>query len=1479
VFVTVGYKVDSAGLQKAKSEALGMANSVSSTQWAPPTFKPPVMDLRAAEAAGMNMGNAVSSGLGGAMTKMEQETEKHMGQINRTLLGSAGIFGNIASAAGPIGIATAAFVGGAYLAEQAAERWQDANRKVANALKIDLRGSDMAKLMDQFQSARMQTGIDAGTITSAAAGAAARVGQDQLGGAAESISIYATKWKADASSVASDMTNLGTSIKSQTEDWTTFIDKNGASIDALAKKYNSSGADILTATNKMMPSLARTGVKESAMPGIEALLASGQSWGLDGNRMAAMLNSTGLAMQGKVSVDLAKLLNVDTSTFETMLQTDLTGTIEKVSTAMAAMPDKGAALLSKLGKGKDLMSILGDPAKAKELAENLGLANDAFSSGTSAMDAYASHLDTAGGQMERLGQIWDVSMEVMGKPIIGAAATGLNALNNTLITIGGTLRTFGTDAPKVFSGIEASASALLSGKGLEGSDSAFMSAMGIDTSGKRQTGSGPNWTSESDLVAATAGSSSGNSFVDALNSKLQSGIPNSVSSAYLKSGGLSAKSGGDAGKAWGDSFAAYLEANVSPQIAALLSSGLTNEQAIAMISSQSKSDTHETSTSSSNLLSNIPGNSLMSWTSFESEAKGSFIKVFKDGKQIAEEAFQGFDPLKYTDQVSSWPKAMKAQKDTVSKIIADTFSDGVVSWEERGALQNLDDTLKAELKRTDLSLDVRANVGKLKTDVDNALKLIEPQIDILMKPVWEDWKSQAYQQKWFFDNPEIAKNLTPTQGGDLTTFMGKWQDIADNKDGKYSKAQVAKAQEVLTATSNVFTAVKTGDASADGLMGTSISVLQSIDSNIMGLGTWMDTLNKTFMTERATAFNTGTYKSGSFMPSVQGGYSGQSAYSSGFGTPSTSIQYGNPGLSSMIGNFINSLPKAAGGAYTGDYEGPIYVHKNEMILSDEDTKYYSDMWTKDYNPNITPPTSAFQSKEKSGWVPITQSGTPVTNPWTDQSILNPAYMRDMQQKYSGNSLVKPSADLQNPKVVDYSTPERLYQDKYFDVQDKGLKAALQASDAMLLRTAADGKYCEAVSDFAIAQEEATGLFKDAYIGPTKYYSAAKSFSSSQNSEYSFKEIVDNTKDTAKNTQSIKIQNAGLSDFLKTITSAGQSSPGGKMQYGGDGINRQIQITQSMIDAARNSEDEYAQISMGLQPFAYGLAQFSAENGKFCQAISDFGLAQEYSGNFNPSYVGVQTSKYSMMKEAESTYGANSEQVQILAEQLKISEVGQGILNAQTEAAKKTEKNTKDISTDMKASMAGGSYDASGKMVYGGGGGQGWGGRSFNGGGGWIGTSGVMGGMNGGTYYGSTAGNGNVSWGGATASNSISSNGSFGSVQWAEGDIVSHPTLGVFGEAGTEAFVPISNRAAGLRILPRVLSGLGIRHFANGGIVGRGSSLSAASESSQYVFAPVINGVGLSKQEVKELLREEYPNFMATVAKGGVMAGGRRSGWK
>lgn len=166
-----------------------------------------------------------------------------------------------------------------------------------------------------------------------------------------------------------------------------------------------------------------------------------------------------------------------------------------------------------------------------------------------------------------------------------------------------------------------------------------------------------------------------------------------------------------------------------------------------------------------------------------------------------------------------------------------------------------------------------------------------------------------------------------------------------------------------------------------------------------------------------------------------------------------------------------------------------------------------------------------------------------------------------------------------------------------------------------------------------------------------------------------------------------------------------------------------------------------------------------------------------------------------------------------------------------ETTSDTAKNTAQMSKDMKSSMAGYGYDsATGRLVWGGGGMSG----ALN-------DRGVFGGSYGtmfGGWYGGGAGGLSSAFGTAPASSwmnaaAISIGGS-DAIQWAEGDIVDHPTFGVFGEAGREAFVPISDRRAGLRIIPRVLSELGIPVFAAGAIVGNQSfsgSYSGAGASS------------------------------------------------
>ena len=57
------------------------------------------------------------------------------------------------------------------------------------------------------------------------------------------------------------------------------------------------------------------------------------------------------------------------------------------------------------------------------------------------------------------------------------------------------------------------------------------------------------------------------------------------------------------------------------------------------------------------------------------------------------------------------------------------------------------------------------------------------------------------------------------------------------------------------------------------------------------------------------------------------------------------------------------------------------------------------------------------------------------------------------------------------------------------------------------------------------------------------------------------------------------------------------------------------------------------------------------------------------------------------------------------------------------------------------------------------------------------------------------------------------------IRYAEGGIVSSPIVGLIGEAGAEAIVPLKDRKAGWNVLRKILPLFGIRPFAEGGIIG------------------------------------------------------------
>lgn len=1428
--------------------------------------------------------------------------------------GMLGPLGGAASALGPAGLVAGAAIAGAAVianaAYNAAAAWQSMKTSIGRT--TGLQGTELENMMNDLQSLRMEMGMTAQSAADAAEQAGSiGVGQKkfQAGDMAayrkeimdfvSSASMISGAWGMSNAATTEGIGAMGSvtldnwnrqrkAMGEQEMSWSDFALKSGASVDALANSMKASEGEIVTAMKHVGGSIAEFSPTEETYGKWTALssylISTGSSAENAGEQIKDMATYISRDAKGAIS----GLLGTDTAGLMAKMKADSVGTIQELGKAIAQMPDSErpdiyAAFGMTGSQGmKKIVADIENETGALDLAIDIGVKGFKTGDVKKGFDAVLAEANTQAG---RIAQVFQVALEKVGTIALPAITSGMKSVadwGESVVNAGSEI--YGAGQKVASQGLDFS---------MNGGEKWYT----LDWSGIHEK-------TASTIAAGTAEGA-------------KKGFDGAKDAA---------KDAGEvAGQAWSDTFEKLLKSNVSPQIAALSASGLSDEQALAIINSQSSKG--ETAKISSY---DVLGSSIS--VARESAKTGYFETIFKDGEQVGESTFNLYSKLgkessneigdayykSFRGSIRDSGAFMEDQYSKISKSVGEVVADGVFAPVEKKQLEAYKSILETFQKEMPLSFS--ADDSKLLANIDSIIqgKTFKLDVEAMVKPVYEDWKSTAYQEKFFYENKDVTKQLTREQATSLAGTKADFATIIENKDNKYSPQQVNLAKEGNQAIDNVFTAVQDGTGSTAGLMGTSISVLQKIDSSILNQGTWLSQLVAAYNKSSAQSFATGSMKG-----QYYSWYGGQSAYSMNTGGYQSSAPLATADTASWIDKLYYKVPHLATGGKTTK-AGLAYIGEEteyiipESKLNPAEGKFYSGMWAQDEIDSrlrITPPVSAFQSSAKSGTVPIMTSGSPVLNPWTDSPILNPNYMLQMQAAWSGNSLVKPSTGVSNPKVVDYAGQLAEAQrkaatttDKYANVQDANLKSILQQSDMLLLKTAADGKYCEAVSDFAIAQEESTGLFYDSYIGPSGAYTKAKSLGAlsmrDNQPEYITKrleEIKDDTKDIKESTK----KTASGIDGLKTSTSA---SP--IMTYDGLGGSKAIQITQAMIDAARANEDEYAQITMGLQPFTYGLAQFSAENGKFCQAISDFGLAQEYSSNFMASYVGVSNDAYAQMKAAEAKYGPNSAQVSDLGKTLGIvpaegwgpnqvatkeqtdastqllqrtgigfgslTNLGDRTLFATREMAKssaKTEVNTEKISTNTAnfptfMSGMGSFFGTFGTMTYGSGGGGGSGALNSRGG-----FGGSYGSAFGGWYGGGAAGL-SAAFGTAPASSwmnaAATSIGGSGAIQWAKGGIVNSPTffpdasgnMNVVGETfEPELILPLNDHKRTMELIAANIPMA--RRFANGGIVG-GGNVSAAFGGVTLHYAPVINGSGLSEAALQRVLRKERKDTLEQV---------------
>ena len=594
--------------------------------------------------------------------------------------------------------------------------------------------------------------------------------------------------------------------------------------------------------------------------------------------------------------------------------------------------------------------------------------------------------------------------------------------------------------------------------------------------------------------------------------------------------------------------------------------------------------------------------------------------------------------------------------------------------------------------------------------------------------------------------------------------------------------------------------------------------------------------------------------------------------------------------------------------------------------------YVSSRWMDEYDRlTINAPDTGFQSSSNRGYVPVSISEAAkeniIYNPFTDESNWQAAGMdakiSAMQQQYAGKSSVMPSGEHEEPTwivnaanalagkeviskyssgvmnqlAIEYDSlqAENTAIQRYSDVTDKNFYAQLMLLDATTQLTAESNEYCDGTGKMRIALEqeqmasEKATLYRKSLVGvQSKYYPAANAY---LNEGKSFSEVESMLPGGSSANDRVVVAIGKTTKQVSDVEDAVDDSANEYGKYGRklDALTDGLFATVSTLRGSAQSDLYGDKMPMSQSAKWYMDEFYTVEYGlgQCVDYLSDFAIMQEGVFSdvlFKPSYIG-KTAGYAgagkgglpgysniaeilpqnalEMQEAANRFADVADMTDANYQLSKIGESSEATKEATEQSAKELKevsKNTQQVAA-QNAAMS----DLYGQTV---GGSSGWGGTSIGGGGGWIGTSGVYSGMNGGVYYGST-----VSGIGAQASAaaSKSSSGSIpgSSFTWgAKGGMFDVDHLGLIGEAGREAGVPISDRAAGLRILPQVMRELGVGTFATGGFAGSGGLSSIVESMGGNTIAPVynINGSGLSESQLGRVMEKHDKKLLDQVAK-------------
>lgn len=1450
---------------------------------------------------------------------------------------AGGVASSFASALGPVGIAAGvagvALIGLGAASTKAAMAWEDMKTSIGRT--TGLEGDNLEDLMSQLQDLRQEMGITAEAASSMVEQAGSiGVGQSKLNAGdvvgykqeildfAKATAILQGAWGMSAEATSSGIGKMGSVTlnawnvqrKARGEEemsWADYAYKVGGQTDALANAMGSSEEEIVTAMRNASGAVAKFAPSEETYGKWQAmasfLIDTGSSAGEAGTQIERVAQK-----MDQNAVDVAAVMGIDQATLSTNLKTDFMGTIQQLGESIAAMPESARPDTAKMFglEGKVLIDkVVADIEAGTGKLQN---AYDLALNPSNVAEGYEDVANNASKAFDRIGQAFQVSLEKIGGQLLPIVTDVANGIADAWIAANeaGT-EIFGAAKQVADNGLEMA---------INGEEYV------LDWSGLHKR------TAEEIAEATSEGSTSGLA-AGAENAK--GAITESTKSAVEDAYEEVAKASKEFSAKYGSQYAAGMT-----QIDGTWVSNQERESFYKDKSLQSgEYSTFANGEVAWNLLKESASGKSGTLKAVISVDGTEYTREFSTMEDTAESATKKIK-AEFRDVALDISKYIKSAGRNVSDSLTDMLSDGVVSFTEKNelgeyirSLDELNAEFPLEFKAANLDevkRDVQATLDgvdiKINLDAESfaisAAEYIDEHFDLYSKMYGKGYVAQKPDEEAYFKLMEGYKE----RGDD--EVVSQLQDIdtlietgdRDQAEVLNSKLEyVVKAHPELVDQTAFLSRVALADETmlSDTMVQNGhLSFIQSSSettstntkdtvvainnlANIIGSGGFGTTVVNAYaegttasqnlkVSQMAAAKSTGTPLKFSTVS-----LSSAKALANEFGIPgfeTGAVKVQPPGGLAFIGEGSETEYVFTESQIKGLYPDFAKAAKGSMKwLTGE--KYFDDY----PGARISSPTSYRWSSYPDA-PQVQQLNTEnMQTAWLSEGQTTGLDMisseiRDLQLASIGKSQVQPwfaKGEIKQPdwwvEAATALSPQ--YKENWAAskggtvppiVENVGTKSAAKLSNS----SAWSSIYDNSGTCIAFVEPDPSLKFTP---GKTKNSALDKT---------AWNAIYDNS--------GTCIAFVEPDPSLKFTPAAGSISSGDAIDVL-DSIDANTRNTKIALD---NTIDV---LKMGI----FATSGMQEVKGTFATTGKDdlvTGLSKEgYVVSYDPRtdtcegmafnapdpslkttdkfYLGLTKNSPYRSEDKASGYGwENVAQTddQALQQLMKIDEESQKT----SESSEQTAENTNDVyrtlgqqyALQQKAlALGGATLDATGALVslvgggssggtglYGSTAGSFWGGLSVGGGGGSIGTGASMSG-----------------WG-AQASNSISGNTGTvnigqGAMYYAEGGITDHPVFGVFGEAGREAFVPISDKAAGRRILPQVMRELGVRAFATGGIVGSGG-LSALTESigpTSIVYSPTINADGLSKSQALSLVSRSQDKFLEKVAKKIKLSGRRR----